>query len=160
MLPDPSSATETLVPFSWPFADADTVRPLPHDAVKVPAIVVAVCDAIWYWKLPHVLAEGRLADTDEVHTPTIEGELLVVEVGPGVGVPDGVVEPLADVDEGESTLDVCSKPQAPNAAAATRTASRETDRLCLMVTNLSVDTRFSWRSKDAFQVIGEKCLIP
>jgi hypothetical protein len=48
------------------------------------------------------------------------------------------------VDEGESTLDVCSKPHAPNAAVATRTASRGTDRLCLMVTNLSVDTRFSY----------------
>ena len=46
MLPDPSSLIDTLVPFNCPFPDADTVSPLPHDAVKVPAMVFAVCEAI------------------------------------------------------------------------------------------------------------------
>jgi hypothetical protein len=95
---------------------------LPHDAVKVPAIVFAVWDAIVYWKFPHVLADGSVGVTDDVQTPTTDGDVD----DPDVGVPAGAEVPDVDVEEGASTLDECWKPHAPRAAAAARTARIET----------------------------------
>ncbi len=104
------------------------MRPFPHDAVNVPAIAFAVCDEIVYWKLPQLLADGSVGDTDDVHTPTTFGELEDVEVG----VVGGALPPAGDVDEGDSTLDECWKPHAPTLAAATRSARSESDRLVVM----------------------------
>src|SRR5215831_5381536 len=99
-------------------------------------MVFAVCDAIWYWKLPHVLADGSVGAADEVQTPTREGELFVV-----VGVAAGVDVPVLDVDVGDRTLDECSNPHAPTKAEATSTPRSEADRFGVMVTNLSRDAR-------------------
>jgi hypothetical protein len=123
MLPAPSIVTATLLPFNWPLTDAETVRPLPHTAVNVPVIDVAVCDPIWYWKLPHVLADGRFAETDDVQMPTIDGEVEDV----GVGVPAGAVVPLLAADDGASTLDLCSNPHPATPTAAKAAASKRSD---------------------------------
>jgi hypothetical protein len=108
-------------------------------ATNVPAIVFADCDAIVYWKLPHVLADGSVVETDEVQTPTSDGAFDVVDVG----VPAGLDVPPFDADDGDRTLEACWKPHAANIADATRNARTGTDRLLAMVTNLSADARFS-----------------
>ena len=118
-------------------ADAETFRPLPQAAVNVPAIAFPFCDEIVYWKLPHVLAEGSVADTDEVQMPTSDGELDEGDVG---AADAGALDP--DVGEGDSTRDEFWNPQAPSAVAATKTKRREA-RCVIIVTNLSADARFS-----------------
>src|SRR5581483_9750096 len=65
MLPDPLIAIVTVVGLtSSPCADAETTMPFPQLAVNVPAIVVAVCEAIWYWKLPQLLGLGSVTSLD------------------------------------------------------------------------------------------------
>jgi hypothetical protein len=104
---------------------------LPHDAVNVPSIDVAVCDEISYWRLPHVLAEGSDA---ELHTPTIDGDVLPGVVGDeGVGLDAGADVVALDVDVGERTLDACSNPQALMAVEATSTARTERHRFMGML---------------------------
>ena len=95
--------------------------PFPHVAVKVPAMVVAVCDAIWYWKFPQELGLGNAADAFESHPPTSEG--LALEP-PGVGVPLPPGAPSADGDVGELTLDERSNAQAPAASVLNNNAPR------------------------------------
>jgi hypothetical protein len=136
MLPDPSSVSVTFVPSTCPLPDAEIVRPLPQTAVKVPAIDVAVCDAIWYWKLPHVFGDGSdgavLVVVDcEVQMPTSDvlDEAVVPDVGFGL-------ELLELELVGASTLDACSNPQAPNITDAASAA--QSDKLRFMVTNLSI----------------------
>jgi hypothetical protein len=131
MLPDPFTVIVAFVPLSCPVALPDTVRPFPHDAVKVPSIDVDVCEEISYWRLPHVLAEGSDA---ELHTPTIDGDVLPGVVGDeGVGLDAGVDVVAPDVDVGERTLDACSKPHAPTAVVATSTARTERHRFMGML---------------------------
>ena len=117
---------------------------MPHVALNVPASELAACDAIMYWKLPQVFAAGSVPDTDDVQTPTIDGEFDVVDPG----VPAGVAVPELDVDEGDRTLDACWNPHAPTSAAATTRAKTETDLFLVMITNLSAGRRFSARPAD------------
>ena len=70
-----------------------------------------------------MLADGRFAETEDVQMPTMEGEVDDV----GVGVPAGAVVPVLDVEEGASTLDLCSNPHAATPIAATAAARNKTD---------------------------------
>jgi hypothetical protein len=94
--------------------------------------------------LPHVLAVGSVADTDDVQTPTIDGEVDV----PPPGVPAGAAVPVLGVDEGDKTLEPCWKPHAPTVTAAATLTRTETNLFVVMITNLSADTRFWTRPPD------------
>src|SRR5262245_24877725 len=121
----------TLVPFSSPCADADITRPPPQLAVNVPAIEFDVCVAIWYWKLPHVVALGSVGCVSwDVQTPTSEGD---VPVGaPGVGFDADAPDEL-----GATTLVACWNPQPAAASAAAMTTASGKPARRFMITNLS-----------------------
>jgi hypothetical protein len=72
----------------------------------------------------------------DVHTPTIEVDPELGEVGFGAG--DAVPLPLPD-DVGDRTLVACSNPHAANASAAVKATLSERD--LDMVTNLYRDAR-------------------
>jgi hypothetical protein len=126
--PDPFITILTLLPLTVPFADAE-ITSVPHVAVNVPAMLVAVCVAIWYWNAPHEFGLGSALDTQ----PPISG----VEGPPAVGVPlgDAVV---VDGAPGFSTCVDRSNAQPVAATQAARQSARgRTDRF--MMTNLSLE---------------------
>src|SRR5579864_2663279 len=98
-------------------------------AVNVPEMALAVCDAIWYWKLPHVLGLGTVAGASRaVHTPTSDWV-------PAVGVPPvPLVPPVPPLvlagalgAVGLVTLVECWNPQSAPARHAARIATAVTE---------------------------------
>src|SRR5262249_48085221 len=88
-------------------------NPPPHCAVNVPLIDVAVCELIWYWKLPQELSLGSCTSF-ETHMPIICG-------APPAGVPPGVGVAVLGAVGDVTFVDVeRSKLQPVTSVAATR----------------------------------------
>jgi hypothetical protein len=128
-----------LLPSTRPLPDAVIVRLLPHIAVNVPTIEFAVCEAIWYWKLPHDVGLGSVGVSDcDVQMPTSEGVLDPPAEGGGVGLGVGFDPLLVDpaFELGAVTVCACSKPQAASESEAASVTTSERN-LFILVTNLS-----------------------